>query len=48
MVKMVERRAPLGRVGRPDEIVGVALYLASESSSYTSGTVIKVDGGIAA
>ena len=48
MVKMVERRAPLGRVGRPDEIIGVALYLASEASSYTSGTVIKVDGGIAA
>ncbi len=48
MVAAVERQAPLRRVGRPDEIVGVALYLASEASSYTSGAVIKVDGGITA
>lgn len=48
MVQAVERSAPLRRLGRPDEIVGVALYLASHASSYTSGTVIKVDGGIAA
>jgi NAD(P)-dependent dehydrogenase (short-subunit alcohol dehydrogenase family) len=48
MVKAVERQAPLRRIGRPDEIVGVALYLASDAGSYTSGTVVKVDGGIAA
>ena len=48
MVKMVERRAPLGRIGQPNEIVGAALYLASEASSYTSGAVIKIDGGIGA
>lgn len=38
---------PLGRAGQPQEIVGVALYLASDASAYTNGAVIKVDGGMA-
>ena len=36
----------LGRPGRPEEIVTAALYLASPSSSYTTGSVIRVDGGL--
>jgi NAD(P)-dependent dehydrogenase (short-subunit alcohol dehydrogenase family) len=35
----------LQRFGEPDEIVGTALYLASDASSYTTGQVIRVDGG---
>jgi NAD(P)-dependent dehydrogenase (short-subunit alcohol dehydrogenase family) len=39
------RTFALQRGGRPDEIVGTALYLASEASSYTTGSIITVDGG---
>jgi NAD(P)-dependent dehydrogenase (short-subunit alcohol dehydrogenase family) len=41
----MERTIPMGRCGEADEIVGAALYLASDAASYTSGAVIKVDGG---
>ena len=33
------------RVGRPDEIVGAGLYLASDASSFTNAAMIRVDGG---
>lgn len=36
---------PLGRGGEPSEIVGAALYLASPASSFTTGSVLRVDGG---
>jgi NAD(P)-dependent dehydrogenase (short-subunit alcohol dehydrogenase family) len=39
-------RYALRRGGEPDEIVGTALYLASDASSYTTGAIIPVDGGI--
>jgi NAD(P)-dependent dehydrogenase (short-subunit alcohol dehydrogenase family) len=48
MVRAIERQTPLRRIGRPDEIVGAALFLASDAGSYTTGTVVKVDGGVAA
>ena len=39
-------RSALGRPGDPSEIVGTALYLASSASSYTTGSLIRVDGGL--
>jgi NAD(P)-dependent dehydrogenase (short-subunit alcohol dehydrogenase family) len=39
------RRFALRRGGQPEEIVGAALYFATEASSYTTGSVLRVDGG---
>jgi NAD(P)-dependent dehydrogenase (short-subunit alcohol dehydrogenase family) len=42
----IEERHALSRVGDPEEIIGAALYLASDASSYTSCATLRVDGGI--
>ena len=39
------KQIPLRRFGKPSEIIGAVLYLASEASSYTTGTIIAADGG---
>ncbi|MCI0849677.1 MAG: SDR family oxidoreductase, partial [Chloroflexi bacterium] len=39
-------RIPLGRFGHPEDVVYAALYLASDESSWTTGTTFVVDGGI--
>jgi NAD(P)-dependent dehydrogenase (short-subunit alcohol dehydrogenase family) len=44
--EVIAGRHALGRIGDPREIVGTALYLASDASSYTTGAVVRVDGGI--
>ena len=41
-------RTPMGRFGRTEELVGAAIYLASEAASFTSGTTVVVDGGFLA
>ncbi len=41
----IEDDCPLHRVGQPQEIVGIVVYLASAAGAYTNGTVIPVDGG---
>jgi NAD(P)-dependent dehydrogenase (short-subunit alcohol dehydrogenase family) len=38
-------RRPLGRIGKPEEIAKAALYLASDASSFVTGTALVVDGG---
>jgi NAD(P)-dependent dehydrogenase (short-subunit alcohol dehydrogenase family) len=40
------QRFALRRGGQPDEVVGAALYFASDASTFTTGTVLRVDGGI--
>jgi NAD(P)-dependent dehydrogenase (short-subunit alcohol dehydrogenase family) len=44
----ISARTPMGRVGRVDELVGVAVFLASDSASFTTGQIIAVDGGFLA
>ena len=43
----IAEAAPLRRIGRPDDMAGVAIYLASRAGAYVTGAVIPVDGGIA-
>lgn len=45
-IEKYSNRVPLGRMGRPKEIVGVMVYLASDASSYVTGQQFVVDGGL--
>jgi len=45
MLTALERMIPLGRIGEPEEIVGAALYLASDASRYATGSILEVHGG---
>src|SRR5262249_3057521 len=45
LVKVFIDHTPLGRTGRPDDIVGPAIFLASDLSAYVTGTIVLADGG---
>jgi NAD(P)-dependent dehydrogenase (short-subunit alcohol dehydrogenase family) len=42
----IAEAAPMNRIGRPDDLAGVAIFLASRAGAYVTGAVIPVDGGI--
>jgi NAD(P)-dependent dehydrogenase (short-subunit alcohol dehydrogenase family) len=44
-LEALTRQIPLGRLGRPQEIVGAAIYLCSDAASFVTGTTLCIDGG---
>ena len=42
----VKARTPARRWGRPDELIGTAIYLCSDASNYVNGQIIYADGGM--
>ena len=46
-IKTISNSIPLGRFGTPDEIAKAVVFLASDDSSYVTGTELFVDGGFA-
>ena len=44
----IEKTTPMGRIGKPGELAGVAVFLASAAASYVTGQVLAVDGGMTA
>ena len=44
--RQIVRRTPLGRLGRPEDVVGTVRFLLSDASRFVTGQVITVDGGI--
>ena len=48
LFEKVIKRMPIGRWGTPEDLVGLAVYLASDAARYHSGTAIELDGGYSA
>ncbi|MEO5699737.1 MAG: 3-oxoacyl-ACP reductase FabG [Casimicrobiaceae bacterium] len=46
VIRMIEDKVPLGRLGRPEEIANTYAWLASDEASYVNGAVIEVSGGV--
>jgi len=45
LVRIFLEHTPLGRAGKPDDIVGPATFLASDLSSFVTGSIVMADGG---
>lgn len=48
MVKMMDQKVPMGRIGEPEEVAAAAIFLCSDEASYITGHALPVDGGIVA
>jgi NAD(P)-dependent dehydrogenase (short-subunit alcohol dehydrogenase family) len=48
IVKAMDQKVPMGRIGEPEEVAAAAIFLASEEASYITGHSLPVDGGIVA
>ncbi len=48
LLAQVLARTPVGRIGQPEDMAGIALFLASSASDYTTGAVFALDGGVTA
>ncbi len=46
VIKMMEEKTPVGRLGNPEDIANAYAFLASDEASYINGTTLSVDGGI--
>ena len=46
MLAYFVKQTPISRMGTVEEIAGLALYLASDASSFTTGSIFTADGGI--
>ena len=46
--QQIVNHTPMGRFGEPDELVGTAVWLASDASRFVTGVVVPVDGGFSA
>ncbi len=46
VIKMMEEKVPMGRLGKPEEIANTYAWLASDEASYVNGAVIEVSGGV--
>lgn len=46
VLKMIEQKTPAGRIGQPEEIASMALWLASSASDFSTGSTYVIDGGV--
>ena len=46
VLRALEEKVPLGRIGRPEEIANTFAWLASDEASYVNGAVLEVTGGL--
>ena len=45
-IRQIVRRTPLGRLGEPEDVIGLIQFLASEQADFITGQVLVVDGGL--